>query len=113
MHPYAPCQKWLVLIGCSLKTKLPCILEGTETLELQELVLGHRTENCKDETQSVRVTCMAQRGGESSKQQFCFQKLQAQQPIPLSNIHVATSNMVFLNKGTAIQDAHSIQSPFK
>ena len=27
--------------------KIPCILEGSETLELQELVLWDRTENCK------------------------------------------------------------------
>lgn len=48
---------------------------------------------------------MVQRG-ESSKQQFFFlDKLQTQQLLTLSNLQVQSSNMVFLNKGTAIQDA--------
>ena len=46
---------------------------------------------------------------------FFLYKLQTQQPITLSNLQVATSNMVFVSKGTAIQKAppHSIYFPFK
>ena len=42
-------------------------------------------------------------------------KLQTQQPITLSNLQVATSNMVFLSTCTAIQKAppHSSHFPFK
>ena len=66
----------------------------------------------KDKTQSVRV--IVQRG-ESSKRQLFLNKLQTQQPITLSNLQVAPSSMVFLNKGTAIQDAppHFVQFPFQ
>ena len=31
MCPHAPCQKWLVLIGCSLETKLSWVLESSGT----------------------------------------------------------------------------------
>ena len=31
MRPHAPCQKWLFLIGCSLETKFPGVLESSET----------------------------------------------------------------------------------
>ena len=57
---------------------------------------------------------MVQRG-ESSKRQLFLQKMQTQQPVTLSNLQVASSNMVFLNRGTVIQDAppHSIQFPFQ
>ena len=57
---------------------------------------------------------MVQRG-ESSRHQLFLNKLQTQQPITLSNLQVASSNMVFLNKGTGIQDAHPhpIQFPFQ
>ena len=50
--------------------------------------------------------------GESPKRQFFLDKLHTQQLITLSNLQVAPSNMVFLNKATAIQDAslHSIVS---
>ena len=53
--------------------------------------------------------------GESSKCQLFLQKMQTQQPVTLSNLQVASSNMVFLNRGTVIQDAppHSIQFPFQ
>lgn len=69
-------------------------------------------ETAKDDTKSVRF--MVQRG-ESSKRQLFLDKLQAHQPITLSNLQVAPSNTVFLNKGTFIQDAppNSIQFPFK
>ena len=44
--------------------------------------------------------------GESLKQHFFFLvKLQTQQLLTLSNLQAQPSNMVFLNKGTAIQDA--------
>ena len=36
---------------------------------------------------------------------FFLDKLQTQQLLTLSNLQVQPSNMVFLNKGTAIQDA--------
>ena len=57
---------------------------------------------------------MVQRG-ESSKRQLFLQKMQTQQPVTLSNLQVGWSNMVFLNRGTVIQDAppHSIQFPFQ
>ncbi|XP_074615270.1 uncharacterized protein LOC141874766 [Acropora palmata] len=66
----------------------------------------------KDKTQLVRV--IVQRG-ESSKRQLFLQKMQTQQPVTLSNLQVASSNMVFLNRGTVIQDAppHSIQFHFQ
>ena len=53
--------------------------------------------------------------GESSKRQLFLQKMQTQEPVTLSNLQVASSNMVFLNRGTVIQDAppHSIQFLFQ
>ena len=66
--------------------------------------------SAKDKTQLVRV--MVQRG-ESSKRQLFLQKMQSQQPVTLSNLQVASSNMVLLNRRTVIQDAppHSIHWP--
>lgn len=60
------------------------------------------------------VRVMVQRG-ESSKRQLFLQKIQTQQPLTLSNLQVASSSMVFLSRGTVIQDAtpHSIQFPFQ
>ena len=69
----------------------------------KNLYIDIRLQTAKDETQSLRF--MVQRG-ESSKQQFFFLgKLQTQQLLTLSNLQVQPSNMVFLNKGTAIQVA--------
>lgn len=78
----------------------------------KNLYFDIRVETAKDDTKSVRF--MVQRG-ESSKRQLFLDKLQAHQPITLSNLQVAPSNTVFLNKGTFIQDAppNSIQFPFK
>lgn len=66
----------------------------------------------KDKTQLVRV--MVQRG-ESSRHQLFLQKMQTQQPATLSNLQVASSNMVFINRGTVIQGTppHSIQFQFQ
>ena len=83
-----------------------------ESKSTKNLYFDIQLQTGKDETQSVRV--MVQRG-ESSKRQLFLNKLQTQQPIKLSNLQVTPSNMVFLNKGTAIQDApsHSLQFPFQ
>ena len=83
-----------------------------ESKSTKNLYFDIQLQTGKHETQSVRV--MVQRG-ESSKRQLFLNKLQTQQPIKLSNLQVTPSNMVFLNKGTAIQDAlsHSLQFPFQ
>ena len=91
---------------------IPTVQEVQESKSTKNLYFDIQLQTGKDETQSVRI--MAQRG-ESSKHQSFLNKLQTQQPVTLSNLQVAPSNMVFLNKGTTIQDAppHSIQFPFQ
>lgn len=91
---------------------IQAVQEVQESKSTKNLYFDIQLQTEKDKTQSVRV--MVQRG-ESSKRQLFLNKLQTQQPITLSNLQVASSNMVFLNKGTAIQDAppHSIQFPFQ
>lgn len=83
-----------------------------ESKSTKNLYFDIQLQTERDKTQFVRV--MVQRR-ESSKRQFFLNKLQTQQPITLSNLQVTPSNMVFLNKGTAIQDAppHSVQFPFQ
>ena len=83
-----------------------------ESKSTKNLYFDIQLQTGKDKTQCVRV--MVQRG-EPSKRQLLLNKMQTKQPTTLSNLQVAASNMVFLNKGTAIQDAppHSVQFPFQ
>ena len=39
MRPHAPCQKWLVFIGCSLETKLLRALKSSETWHTKNKLL--------------------------------------------------------------------------
>ena len=88
------------------------IQEVQESKSSRNLYFDISLLTAKDKTQLVRV--MVQRG-ESSKRQLFLQKMQAQQPVTLSNLQVASSNMVFLNRRTVIQDVppHSIQFPLQ
>ena len=88
------------------------VQEVQESKSSKNLYFDVNLLTAKDKTQLVRV--MVQRG-ESSKRQLFLQKMQTQQPVKLSNLQVASSNMVFLNRGTVIQDAppHSIQFQFQ
>ena len=67
------------------------IQEVQESKDTKNLYFDTRLQTGRDKTQSVRV--MVQRG-ESSKRQLLLNKLQTQQPITLSNLQVAPSNMV-------------------
>ena len=79
------------------------VQEIQQSKSSKNLYFDIRLQTAKDETQSLRFMVLK---GESLKQQFFFLvKLQTQQLLTLSNLQVQPSNMVFLNKGTAIQDA--------
>ncbi|PFX15735.1 ATP-dependent DNA helicase PIF1 [Stylophora pistillata] len=88
------------------------VQEVQESKSSRNLYFNISLLTAKDKTQLVRV--MVQRG-ESSKRQLFLQKMETQQPVTLSNLQVASSNMVFINKGTVIQYAppHSIQFQFQ
>jgi hypothetical protein len=60
-----------------------------------------------------QMSVMHQRGG-GNKRQLFLDKMAAGQPIRLSNMPVATSGTVFLNKGTVIMDLppHSLTFQF-
>ncbi len=64
-------------------------------------------------TDSTTIPVMHQRG-DGNKRQLFLDKMAAGQPIRLSNMPVATSSTVFLNKGTVITDLppHSLTFQF-
>ena len=66
----------------------------------------------EDDAKIIRV--MHQRG-DGSKRQFFIDKMNAQQPIKLSNLPTQTSGTIFLNNATVIQDVpdHSVQFQFR
>lgn len=72
---------------------IQAVQEVQKSKSTQNLYFDIQLKTGKDETHSVRI--MVQRG-ESSKCQVFLNKLQSQQPITLSNLQVAPSNMVFL-----------------
>ena len=63
----------------------------------------------------AKIICVMHQRGDGSKRQFFIDKMNAQQPIKLSNLPTQTSGTIFLNNATVIQDVpdHSVQFQFR